>query len=227
MIHVQGIRTSRLVTLRSVEVAQSLGLTSLAITYRGSGDGPPASASTLGQREWTDLADAIAYARSRGAMAVYVVAWSMGAGLALELLRQDSTAFDRLALIAPATNWRLIIDQGVKRARLPGPMGHIVIWALGSRAFCGLIGLPEALDFNRLDWSGMARVAAPTIAIHSRGDEEINFELTNAFAAAHTGVTLVELAPAPHGWEANVDPSALRAALVSMLVSSAEPRHRA
>ena len=45
VIHVQGIRTSRLVTLRSVEVAQSAGLTSLMITYRGSGDGPPASAS--------------------------------------------------------------------------------------------------------------------------------------------------------------------------------------
>src|SRR6478735_12563487 len=116
IIHVQGIRTSRLVTLRSVEVAKRAGLTSLVITYRGSGDGPRTSASTLGQREWGDLADAVAYARARGAASVYVVAWSMGAGLALELLRREPEAIDRLALIAPATNWRRIIRHGVGKA---------------------------------------------------------------------------------------------------------------
>jgi pimeloyl-ACP methyl ester carboxylesterase len=227
VIHVQGIRTSRLVTLRSVEVAQSVGLTSLAITYRGAGDGPPASASTLGQREWTDLADAIAFARSRGATAVYVVAWSMGAGLALELLRHDPAAFDRLALIAPATNWRLTIAQGVKRARLPSLLAPVVTWLLGSRNFCGMLGLPEPLAFNRLDWSAMARLPVPATAIHSRGDEEVSFGFTKAFVAAHPNVTLVESAHAPHGWEANVDPVAFRAALVSLLMSASVPGHQA
>jgi pimeloyl-ACP methyl ester carboxylesterase len=227
VIHVQGIRTSRLVTLRSVEVAQSVGLNSLAITYRGSGDGPAASASTLGQREWTDLADAIAYARSRGAMAIYVVAWSMGAGLALELLRHDPAAFDRLALIAPATNWRAIIRHGVKRAGLPDVLAPVVTWALGSRNFCRMLRLPEPLDFNRLDWSAMARVPVPITVIHSIGDEEVAFEVTKDFVAAHPDVRLVRSAPASHGWEANVDPVAFRAALVSLLVSSPEPGHQA
>ena len=170
VIHVQGIRTSRLVTLRSVEVAKRAGLTSLVITYRGSGDGPPASASTLGQREWSDLADAIAYARSRGAASVYVVAWSMGAGLALELLRREPEAFDRLALIAPATNWRRIIRRGVKQRRSA--------WVRRARRDVGA-GLPARQPADRdAGAAGLrsarlgpepSRSSVPTIVVHSRG----------------------------------------------------------
>ncbi|MFF2633486.1 alpha/beta hydrolase family protein [Microbacterium sp. NPDC058021] len=227
VIHVQGIRTSRLVTLRSVEVAQSAGLTSLVITYRGSGDGPTASASTLGQREWSDLADAIAYARSRGAAAVYVVAWSMGAGLALELLRHEPDAFDRLALIAPATNWRGIIRHGVAQAGLPGFVATGVLWALGSPIASQMVGLVAPLDVDRLDWgrsltirvpTGLT-IRVPTLVIHSSGDEEVPFQPTEDFVAAHPKATLVETAAAPHGWEANVDPEVFRSALMSWLVS--------
>jgi pimeloyl-ACP methyl ester carboxylesterase len=217
---VQGIRTSRLVTLRSVEVAQSVSLTSLAITYRGAGDGPPASASTLGQREWIDLADAVAYARSHGATAIYVVAWSMGAGLALEVLRRDPTAFDRLALIAPATNWREVVRHGVKRAGLPGFLAPVVMWALGSRLVSRLIGMPAAIDFGRLDWGCDLAIVVPTIVVHSNGDEEIPFKLTRRFLVAHPRVALVEMAVAPHGCEANVDPNLFRSALASWLESS-------
>src|SRR5690606_28713314 len=110
---------SRLVTLRSVEVAERAGLTSLVVTYRGAGDGPVAQVSYLGQREWSDLADAIAFARLHGASKVFVVAWSMGAGVALELLRREPEAFERLVLVAPATNWSHIVRHGIERAGLP------------------------------------------------------------------------------------------------------------
>lgn len=215
VIHVQGIRTSRLVTLRSVEVVKRAGLTSLAITYRGSADGPPASASTLGQREWMDLADAVAYARRRGATSVYVVAWSMGAGLALELLRREPRAFDRLALVAPATNWLPIVERGAQRAGLPRLASSTVTWALRSRFASVLVGVPEQLDFDRLDWTRGAVFAVPTLVLHSAGDDEIPISLTEQFAAAHSTVTLVTTASAPHGWECNVDPCAFGTALIS------------
>lgn len=222
VIHVQGIRTSRLVTLRSVEVVQSASLPSLVITYRGSGDGPPASASALGQREWTDLADAIKYARSRGATAVYVVAWSMGAGLALELLRHDPQAFDRLALISPATNWRPIVRNGVNRAGLPEFVATVMISALGSRVGSRLVGIPIPLDFDRLDWSGSAPMTPQTLVVHSDGDHEIPFELTKEFVRAHLSARLVPIARSPHGWEANVDPTSFRSALASWLQDPAQ-----
>lgn len=218
VIHVQGIRTSRLVTLRSVEVAQGDGLTSLVITYRGSGDGPSASASTLGQSEWSDLADAVAYARARGAHTIFVVAWSMGAGLALELLRRDSGAFEGLVLIAPATNWRRIIRHGVQRAGLPAFVAGAVLWALSSAVASRFIGLPAPLDFERLDWIRSESNLVPTLVLHSEGDGEIPFTLTETFAAAHPNVELVRTASAQHGWEANVDPGRFNHALRSWLV---------
>lgn len=218
VIHVQGIRTSRLVILRSVEVAERLGLTSLAITYRGSGDGPEATVSSLGQREWSDLGDAVSYARSHGARFVYIAAWSMGAGIALELNRRDPRAFDRLVLIAPATDWRAIIRHGVEHAGLPGFLAPIVSWVLGSQAASRMLGLPEPLDFDLLDWKLAEPVSIPTLVVHSEGDQEIPFELTKAFAAAHPKVTVVETTAAPHGWEANVDPQRFQSALESWLV---------
>lgn len=221
VIHVQGIRTSRLVTLRSVEVAQTVGLTSLAITYRGSGDGPPATASTLGQREWTDLADAVAYARSRGATSVYVIAWSMGAGLALELLRAEPAAFHRLALIAPATNWLRIVRTGVREAGLPTIVVSAVTLALAWPRSSRLIGMPEPLDLRRLDWCRGLQLRPPTIVIHSTGDREVPFDASVRFVETHARATLVPTAPAPHGWEANVDAEVFASALRSWAVGVA------
>lgn len=220
VIHVQGIRTSRLVTLRSVEVVKQAGLTSLVITYRGAGDGPSATASTLGQTEWTDLADAVAFARAGGARSVYVVAWSMGAALALELLRREPAAFDRLALIAPATNWRRIIEHGVRRSGLPGFLASAVAWGLSSRVVAPLIGSPTPLNFDQLDWSRNLTTDVPVLVVHSQGDDEIPFQLTKEFIAALPSAVLAETVAAPHGWEANVDPEAFRSALVAWLTSS-------
>lgn len=221
-IHIQGIRTSRLVTLRSVEAARRAGLTSLVITYRGAGDGPAQLASTLGQREWMDVADAVQFARARGASEVALIGWSMGAGIALETARQTG-AIDSLALICPATNWRRIITHGVRRARLPKIIGRGVQWALSSPSASRATGLAEPLDFDRLDWSRPGAVNIPTLVIHSMGDDEIPGELSREFAAAHPDfVTLVETQPAPHGWEANVDPLTFYGALEGWLVKSSD-----
>lgn len=219
VIHVQGIRTSRIVALRSVEVAQSSGLPSLVVTFRGAGDGPPTRASNLGQREWTDLADAIVYAREAGASEVFVVGWSMGAGIALEVLRREPDLIDKLALIAPATNWRKIIRHGVVHAGLPGFMGPLVTLVLGSRTASRLIGLRQPINFDQLEWSrpGNIQINVPTLVIHSKGDKEIPFELTTEFADAHPNVTVVETASAPHGWESNVDPERFQGSLSSWL----------
>jgi pimeloyl-ACP methyl ester carboxylesterase len=217
VVHVQGIRTSRLVTLRSVEVSERAGLTSLVVAYRGAGDGPVAPVSYLGQREWSDLADAIAFARLNGAPKVFVVAWSMGAGVALELLRREPEAFERLVLVAPATNWSHIVRHGIERAGLPRFVGPIITWALGSPIGSRFVGTPAPLDFRHLDWSRGYKLSVPTLVLHSQGDDEIPYELTKDFAAEHPSVTLVETASAPHGWEANVDPELFQSSLASFL----------
>jgi hypothetical protein len=198
-------------------VAERAGLTSLVVTYRGAGDGPVARVSYLGQREWSDLADAIGFARLHGAPEVFVVAWSMGAGVALELLRREPEAFERLVLVAPATNWSRIVRHGIERAGLPRLVGPMVIWALGSPIGSRIVGMPAPLDFHRLDWTRGYKLSVPTLVLHSQGDDEIPFRLTKEFAAAHPSVTLVKTPSAPHGWEANVDPELFQSALTSFL----------
>lgn len=206
-VHVQGIRTSRLVTLRAVEAAQRAGYASLVITYRSAGDGPAAEASTLGLSEWTDLRDAFEYARSAGATRVTVMAWSMGAGLALEFARREPEAVDSLILICPATNWRRIVRHGAEKAHLPPFVGSAAIGFLTSPLLSRLVGLQRPIDFDALDWSRSDALTVPTLVIHSAGDDEIPVELSREFAAAHPElVSLVETKSAPHGWEPNVDP---------------------
>ncbi len=218
-IHVQGIRTSRLVTMRAVEAAHRAGFASLVITYRGAGDGPVQPASTLGLSEWSDLHDATRYARAEGAPLVVVMAWSMGAGLALELARREPAAVDGLVLICPATNWRKIVQHGAQKAHLPRFVGGAAIRFLSSRVLSRLVGLSHPIDFDRLDWTRPGSVRLPTLVVHSAGDDEIPFELSREFADAHPEyVTLVETKPAPHGWEANVDPAGFSAAIDSWLV---------
>lgn len=213
-VHVQGIRTSRLVTLRAVEAAQNAGFASLVITYRGAGDGAAQSASSLGLTEWGDLRDAVAYARAEGAPAVVVMAWSMGAGLALELARREPQAVESLVLICPATNWREIVRHGGKQAHLPRFAADHAVALLGMPVLSRIVGLERPIDINALDWTRDGSVTVPTLVVHSRGDREIPFELSETFAKAHPEqVTLVETRPAPHGWEPNVDPQGFAGAL--------------
>jgi hypothetical protein len=82
-----------------------------------------------------------------------------------------------------------------------------------------LVGLPAPLDFDRLDWSQAGSVRVPTLLVHSRGDDEIPFQLTKEFSAAHPNVSVLETAPAPHGWEANVDPERFQSALTTWFTS--------
>ncbi|MFJ4167832.1 alpha/beta hydrolase [Microbacterium sp. NPDC089698] len=208
VIHVQGIRTSRALTLRTVGPVSTAGLTSLSIAYRGAGDGPPQATSTLGLTEWRDVADAITFARTRGARDITLVGWSMGAGIALETARRHPDLVDRLVLICPATNWRPIIAQGAKTAGLPPFVAKVMLWLLSSRGGSSAAGLPEPLDFDLLNWTRPGALHVPALVIHTSGDEEIPLELSRAFANAHPShVTLVETAAAPHGWEQNADPA--------------------
>lgn len=59
------------------------------------------------------------------------------------------------------------------------------------------------------------------LVVHSKGDEEIPFQLTNDFVTARPNVVLVETAASPHRWEADVDPEGFQSALSSWLENSA------
>lgn len=217
-IHVQGIRTSRHVTLRTVAITHRAGYTSLAITFRGAGDGPTARASTLGMDEWQDLLQAIKFARNAGAETITVIAWSMGASIALELARRDPRMMDRLVLVCPATNWGAIIHHAAQKARLPGWMARLAVRALEFPLWARVVGWRRPIEVKELDWSSSS-LAIPTLVIHSAGDDLIPVRLSSEFASAQPSARLVETAPAPHGFEWNVDEKVFTSSLNDWLAS--------
>lgn len=218
-IHVQGIRTSRAVTLRSMQETIATGATTLSITFRGCGElASRSDRCALGAREWVDLRAAAMHAKRQGAERITIVGWSMGAGLALELAHRHPSLVDDLILIAPALNWVPIIRAGAARAGLPRAIGTIMCSVLSTRIGARLVGLDMPVSPKLLDW-GTRTQSRPTSIIHSAGDEEIPFAQSASYAALNKSVTLHQFANAPHAWEANADPvlfsSVMRAALDS------------
>lgn len=219
VIHVQGVRTTRGVTLRTVAVAHEAGATSLAITYRGAGDGPPARSATLGSREWVELQDSISYARDNGAKRVTVVAWSMGAALAFELLRRHPDAVDDLVLMCPVSSWPKTIEYGAQRAHLPKQAAALASWLLRSWVGAKLLGLPAPIDVRSLEWTTPGSLPVPTMIVHSQGDEVVPWHTTLELVLGNPEVMLVETVACPHGFELTVPDPVTRARLHTWLIS--------
>lgn len=221
-IHVQGVRTTRGVTLRSVAIAREVGATALAITYRGSGDGPAARAATLGAIEWSELSDAVSYARTNGARRVTVVAWSMGAALALELVRRSPRAVDDLVLLCPVSDWPMTIEYGARRAGLPRLAASLASLMIRNRFVAGALGLPAAIDVRSLSWTQRGSVPIPAMVVHSQGDEVVPWETTIELVRNNPDIELVESVACPHGFELTVPDASTRAAVRGWLINKPE-----
>ncbi|WP_374007605.1 alpha/beta hydrolase family protein [Leifsonia sp. LS-T14] len=221
-IHIHGWSTTRVTALRSVPAADALGMTSLVVSYRGDGEGPavPGGISTLGMREWEDVDAAVGYALAHGAQRVVLVGWSLGGAIALQLTERSAhrAAIDRLVLIGPVTDWRAVIRNGASERCLPAWTAELAIRALARPEASARLGLPEPIDFDRLDWARPGRLTVPALVIHSDGDREVPLSSSVLFAMANPRmVRLVELSPADHCWEYNVDPAAFNRAVIEFL----------
>lgn len=207
-IHIHGIRTTRVTALRSVPAAQQAGYTSLVISFRGDGeaDNTPAAPSMLGATEWHDLEPAIRYARHHGATHIALIAWSMGAEVALNYMQHTDRdqSVDSLALIAPVTDWRAVLANGLRRAHLPTLPAHIAAHVLASPRLHKIAGLRAPVDLSALDWTG-THLAIPTFVIHSRDDTQIPIDTSRQLARSNPdSVTLLETDSADHALEYNV-----------------------
>ena len=226
-IHIHGSNMTRVTALGSVPATDALGMTSLVVSYRGDGEGPdaPGHASTLGMREWEDVDAAVGYALEQGAQRIVLVGWSLGGAIALQLAERSAyrESLHSLVLIGPVTDWRAVIENGVRERGLPGWTAGLAIRALAGRSASARLGLPEPIDFERLDWARPGRLGVPALVIHSDGDREVPLSSSVLFAMANPRlVRLVELSPADHCWEYNVDPAAFNRAVIEFL----EPHER-
>ena len=222
-IHVHGLRSSRHGALRSAPASNDAGWMSLVVSYAGDEEAAPADAlpSTLGTREWRDVDDAIAYAVERGAREIVLVAWSMGATIAMLALEESRhrARITGLVLVAPALDWTRIVRIAVDGAHLPRSIGASALRVLGSRAGASALGLIEAVDARALNWVDGPRpgAALPTLIVHGRTDPVVPFAGSAAYVARHPEATLVAFDSSGHCNEANQQPERFHDAIAGFL----------
>lgn len=211
-LHIHGSLSGREGAFRSVDSLKGTGFTSLVPSMRGDGDGPPAprGAFTLGQTEWLDLDNAVDYAIDHGAQRILLVGWSSGASMALRLAvsSRHNDIIDGLVLISPVISWRNSIRFNSRNFGVPEVIANASIWALGVNKLAQLLGSPELLRFNELDWSHRDfERKISVLVIHSESDTTASFTDTKAFHASHADqVQLSTFGAAGHALEWNACP---------------------
>lgn len=219
-IHVHGLRSSRYSMIRSIPSSAKLGMTSLVPSYYGDAENHGhGEVCHYGGREIADVEESIAYAVDHGAESVYLIGWSMGATISL-LLSETSKyrhLIAGLVLVSPGPNTEAVIAENARTAGLPGPLAALAPRILSNTLLRRLAGLTVPVDFKNLDWTRSAnRLRVPALVFHSRGDTEVPFSLTEAFAKANRDeVTLKEFPPVPHQCEWNSEPERFEAEVES------------
>ena len=215
VIHVHGIRTTRVTGLRTVPAALQQGFHSLVPSFRGDGEGPatPGGTSMLGQEEAPDIEAALEYAVDQGAERLILVGWSMGAQMALSLAHSPKWR-DRVAgvvLVAPALDWGAAIENGAAQAGLPRIISTAVQGLLSTPLVCRLAGIKRPIDFAALRWAGR-NTDVETLIVHSVADAEVPFSTSKEYASRNPStVQLVEYPGKAHAWEYNQSPDKFNA----------------
>jgi pimeloyl-ACP methyl ester carboxylesterase len=211
-IHVHGHGSDRTQTLRGVETATRLGLSSLVISYRNDGEGPRSgdARSHLGEAEWLDLEAALRLVADYGGTECVIFGWSMGATMALDTLRRSPWAgmIKGLVLVSPVLSWEDVLRANARRQRYPQFLGSLVTLLLASKGFSHLVGLDAPLHVRNSDRARIENALnTPTLILHNRNDWSVPFETSSRFATTHKSmVKLMGFDCAGHTQEWNSDP---------------------
>lgn len=214
-IHIHGLGSPRAGTLRGVQVASELGLTSLVVTYRNDREGPWVGTrrSTLGATEVDDVRSALDLARTKGARRFIIFGWSMGGAIALQLAANPALQPELAGLVleSPVLDWVSTIKANCVRAGLPASSGLLAIPWLDLPPLGRLAGLPSAVGVYRFDWIGRAEeLSSPTLLLHGTGDTSSPFETAARLARLHRELVTLETFESDHTMTWNADPERWR-----------------
>jgi pimeloyl-ACP methyl ester carboxylesterase len=194
-----------------MRVTASVGLPSLAITYRND-EGAPADPSGMygfGSTEWRDLQGAVRYATDHGADKVVLVGYSMGGAIAASFLEHSSLADAVAAVVfdAPMLDFGATINH--KAADRELPMVGLALPPPLTWTAKQIAGVRFEVDWDELnylddsDWLTM-----PTLVFHGDDDATVPLSTSQQLADAHTQlVSLVRVPGAGHVASWNSAPS--------------------
>jgi len=221
-IHIHGLGSPRAGTLRGVQVATELGLTSLVVTYRNDGEGPRAGTgrSTLGRTEADDVRSAMAYARNHGAERFVLFGWSMGGAIALRIASDPESNSDVTALVldSPVVDWVSTIRANCVRSGLPGWAGTLARPWLDRPPLARLVGLPNVIGLSHFDWvARAAEIRVPALILHGTLDSSSPFDAVARLRGRRPDLIELETFEADHTMNWNLDPNRWRLAVSTWL----------
>lgn len=203
-IHVHGRGSKRAETLRGVPIMHRCGINSLVASYSNDGEAPNSADQRygLGDTEWHDIDQAIAYAVAHGAQRIVLVGWSMGGSIVLQSAARGEFR-DKIAgliLDSPAVDWIEALRYQGDAVGLPAPVQALTIDILGSKQLRWVSGLERPIDINRLNWvARAAEITTPTLIMHSDDDGYVPAGPSREVAAANPdAVTFVPFKSARH-----------------------------
>lgn len=211
-IHVHGQGSARAQTLRGVESASRMGLSSLVISYRNDGEGPRSgdARSHLGESEWRDVEAALRFVAERGGTECVVFGWSLGATMALNTVQRSSLAemIKGIIMVSPVLVWEDVLRANARHQRCPQVVGSLIAQLLAVSAFSRLAGLEGPLEVRGADRARFqGALSMPVLILHNRNDWSVPFETSARFAQTHKDRTeLVEFDCSGHTQEWNSDP---------------------
>jgi pimeloyl-ACP methyl ester carboxylesterase len=211
-IHIHGLGSPRAGTLRGVQVAAELGLTSLVVTYRNDGEGPRVGTgrSTLGRTEADDVRSAMAYARDHGAERFVLFGWSLGGAIALQIASDPKSGSDVAALVldSPVVDWVSTIRANCLRSGLPAWAGALAQPWLDWPALAQLLGMPNAVGLDRFDWVARAEeIRVPTLILHGTLDSSSPLDAVARLRDRRPDLVELDTFEAHHtmNWNSNPD----------------------
>ncbi|WP_233198419.1 alpha/beta hydrolase [Cryobacterium sp. Y50] len=209
-IHIHGLGSTRAGTLRGVQIASEVGLTSLVVTYRNDGEGPQVGTgrSELGAAEVADVRAAVDYARDLGARSVILFGWSMGAAIALQLAADLKLRgiVAGLVLDSPILDWVATLKANCARAGLPAWTGGLALPWLSLRPLARMIGLANPVGLRRFDWIARAdELTVPILILHGTLDTSSPFGLSTQLRALRPDSVELEAFDADHTMSWNSD----------------------
>ncbi|GAA4507979.1 alpha/beta hydrolase family protein [Brevibacterium yomogidense] len=209
---VHGRGSTRAEVLRAGRVLDSIGMPSIAMSYRNDAevrDGGRARYG-LGDTEWFDVDVAIDYARAHGARQVVVFGWSMGGAIAFQAASRGRNRgfIAGLVLDGPVVDWHDVLDNQAKLNYLPTPIARLTLDMITRPWARSITGLQTPIDLDRLDWvTRAAELDKPVLLIHSDDDAFVPSGPSHALARVRFDlVTMPEYDTAAHTKEWNVDP---------------------
>ena len=203
VIAVHGRGGSRGETMRILPTLAALGLPTLIPSYRND-DGAPATADGyyhLGETEWHEIDQAMAYALEHGATELVLYGWSMGGAIVLQTAVRSAQAGSVIALIldSPVIDWRDTLRANARVNRLPRAAAELGLLMVERRL---------QLDLDEFDWVARAdELTRPMLIFHGPEDAFVPWERGLALAKARPDlVSMVTYEGAAHTKSWNVDP---------------------